>query len=89
MPTANARATIGGMVKTPAGKKPAPRKSSRSKNLATAEAGLRLRYEITRRFAPYVGLVHERAFGDTADYRRDESGRARDTRVVAGLRLWF
>lgn len=39
MPTLNARATIGGMVKTPAGKKPAPRKSSRSKNLATAEAG--------------------------------------------------
>ena len=34
-----ARAIIGGMVKTPAGKKPAPRKSSRSKNLATAEAG--------------------------------------------------
>lgn len=57
--------------------------------LATAEAGLRLRYEITRRFAPHVGLVHERAFGDTADYRRHESGRARDTRVVAGLRLWF
>ena len=39
MPTLNARATIGGMVKTPAGKKPATRKSSRSKNLATAEAG--------------------------------------------------
>ena len=39
MPRPTARATIGGMVKTPAGKKPAPRKSSRSKNLATAEAG--------------------------------------------------
>ena len=39
MPRPTARATIGGMVKNPAGKKPAPRKSSRSKNLATAEAG--------------------------------------------------
>ena len=57
--------------------------------LATAEAGLRLRYEITRQFAPYVGLVHERAFGDTAGYRRRESGRARDTRVVVGVRFWF
>lgn len=57
--------------------------------LATAEAGLRLRYEFTRRFAPYVGLVSERAFGDTADYRRLESGRARDTRFVVGLRTWF
>ena len=39
MPRPPARAIIGGMVKTPAGKKPAPRKSSSAKNLATAEAG--------------------------------------------------
>lgn len=57
--------------------------------LGTLEAGLRLRYEFTRRFAPYVGVVHERAFGDTAGYRTDDGERARDTRVVAGLRLWF
>lgn len=57
--------------------------------LSTIEAGLRLRYEITRRFAPYVGIVHERSFGDTADLRRDEGEAAEDTRVVAGLRFWF
>jgi len=57
--------------------------------LNTVEAGLRLRYEVTRRFAPYVGVVHERSFGDTADYRRAEGERSRDTRVVAGVRLWF
>ncbi|MEL1264391.1 copper resistance protein B [Pseudoxanthomonas putridarboris] len=57
--------------------------------LNKVEAGLRLRYEITRRFAPYVGVVHERSFGDTADYRRAEGERIRDTRVVAGVRLWF
>ncbi|WP_211840846.1 copper resistance protein B [Pseudoxanthomonas sacheonensis] len=57
--------------------------------LSTAEAGLRLRYEITRRFAPYVGIVHERAFGRTADFRREEGEDASDTRVVAGFRIWF
>lgn len=53
--------------------------------LSTIEAGLRLRYEITRQLAPYVGVVREKAFGRTADYQ-DEEG---DTRVVAGVRLWF
>ncbi|MCD9032425.1 copper resistance protein B [Luteimonas sp. Y-2-2-4F] len=53
------------------------------------EAGLRLRYEISRRFAPYVGLVHERAFGESADLAEAAGGHARDTRVVAGVRLWF
>lgn len=57
--------------------------------LGTVEAGLRLRYEFTRRFAPYVGLVHERSFGGTADVMRDEGEATRDTRVVAGVRFWF
>ncbi len=57
--------------------------------LSMMEAGLRLRYEVTRRFAPYIGVVHERAFGDTADLRRAAGGDDRDTRVVAGIRAWF
>jgi copper resistance protein B len=57
--------------------------------LSTAEAGLRLRYEFTRQFAPYIGIVHERAFGRTADFRRDEGEDVDDTRVVAGVRIWF
>ncbi|CTP82784.1 Copper resistance protein B [Xanthomonas translucens pv. poae] len=57
--------------------------------LSTLEAGLRMRYEISRRFAPYLGVVHERAFGATADYRRDAGEAARETRVVAGVRIWF
>ena len=57
--------------------------------LSSAEAGLRLRYEITRRFAPYLGVVHERTFGGTADYRRDEGEATRETRWVAGVRWWF
>ncbi len=57
--------------------------------LGKIEAGLRLRYEFTRQFAPYVGLVHERSFGGTADLLRDEGESPRDTRVVAGVRVWF
>lgn len=57
--------------------------------LNTVEAGLRLRYEFSRRFAPYIGVVHERAFGDTADHRREEGESPRDTRFVAGVRVWF
>ncbi|MGH8075084.1 MAG: copper resistance protein B, partial [Lysobacter sp.] len=57
--------------------------------LGTIEVGLRLRYEVTRQFAPYIGVVHERAFGDTADFRRADGEDIDDTRLVAGLRLWF
>jgi len=57
--------------------------------LSTVELGLRLRYEFTRRFAPYIGVAHERAFGRTADLRREEGDGIEDTRVVAGVRIWF
>ena len=58
--------------------------------LGKAEAGLRLRYELSnRRFAPYLGISHERLFGRTADFHRAETGGVRDTRVLAGLRFWF
>ncbi|MUV15419.1 copper resistance protein B [Noviluteimonas gilva] len=57
--------------------------------LSTMEAGLRLRYEVHRKFAPYIGVVHERAFGDTADFRRALGEDKSDTRIVAGVRVWF
>ena len=57
--------------------------------LSKAEAGLRLRYEFNRRFAPYIGVVHERAFGRTADLREADGEHTKDTRFVAGVRLWF
>lgn len=57
--------------------------------LSTVEAGLRLRYEITRQFAPYLGVTWERAFGDTADYRRAAGEDDGDARLVAGVRVWF
>lgn len=57
--------------------------------LSKVEAGVRLRYEFTRRFAPYVGVVHERAFGRTADLREADGEHVSDTRFVAGVRMWF
>lgn len=57
--------------------------------LGGIETGLRLRYEITRRFAPYIGIVHERSVGRTADLRRDADEDVEETRVVVGVRVWF
>lgn len=57
--------------------------------LSTVEVGLRLRYEFRREFAPYVGVVWERAYGDTADYREMAIEDADETRIVAGVRVWF
>ncbi len=57
--------------------------------LASAEIGLRLRYEVKREVAPYVGLVAERKFGATADFARAAAHDPSDTRLVAGIRLRF
>ena len=57
--------------------------------LSEAEAGLRLRYEITRRFAPYVGYAWSRAFGRTADLRQADGEPASSDGWVAGVRIWF
>lgn len=57
--------------------------------VSQVEAGLRLRYEIRREFAPYIGIHRERRLGDAARFARVEGERASGTSVVAGLRFWF
>ena len=57
--------------------------------LAESELGLRLRYEIRREFAPYVGVSWNRAYGQTAQYARDEDEDINQLRWVVGVRLWF
>ncbi|GAB3384718.1 copper resistance protein B [Lysobacter fragariae] len=57
--------------------------------LSEADAGLRLRYEIRREFAPYVGVEWSRRFGTTADFARAAGDGIEDTRFVAGVRIWF
>jgi copper resistance protein B len=53
------------------------------------ELGLRLRYEIRREFAPYVGWVWARRLGDTADLARAEGEEVSGDGFVTGLRVWF
>jgi copper resistance protein B len=57
--------------------------------LSDATLGLRLRYEIRREFAPYVGIIWTRRFGDAGDFARAAGHAAADTQVVAGVRVWF
>lgn len=54
-----------------------------------AEFGLRLRYEIRREFAPYIGVEWKRSFGGTADFARAAGESVSDAELVAGVRLWF
>lgn len=60
------------------------------KGLVSTETGLRLSYDlIDRAFSPYVGVVHERKYGDTADYARAGGGSTEDWFAVIGARLSF
>lgn len=57
--------------------------------LTSAELGLRLRYEIRREFAPYVGVSWTWLAGDTADMACAEGKSGTERSVVVGLRTWF
>lgn len=59
------------------------------KGFSEMNAGLRLRYEIRREFAPYIGVEWTGKFGDTADLARSNDEAVRDAHFVAGLRFWF
>ncbi|HEY1213792.1 MAG TPA: copper resistance protein B [Bryobacteraceae bacterium] len=57
--------------------------------LSDLDAGLRLRYEITRKFAPYIGVTYENKFGNTARFARLAGEHASDIRFSTGVRIWF
>jgi copper resistance protein B len=57
--------------------------------LSDAEIGLRLRYEIRREFAPYLGINWTKVFGNTADFARINGQDISDLQLVVGLRGWF
>lgn len=59
------------------------------RGLNSVRAGMRLGYEVTRRFAPYVGAYWEKQYGDTADMTRASGDATEDTGVVAGVKLMF
>lgn len=57
--------------------------------LSDASVDMRLRYEVRREFAPYIGVVWQRVFGGTAGFRRAENKSVFDRQVVAGVRIFF
>jgi len=60
------------------------------KGLVSTETGLRLSYDlIDRSFSPYIGVVHERKYGDSEDFVRAEGGDAESWFAVLGARLSF
>ncbi|MES2058045.1 MAG: copper resistance protein B [Pseudomonadota bacterium] len=57
--------------------------------LSNVELGLRLRYEVAREFAPYIGISWDRAVGDTARFARAAGEDASSASLVIGVRTWF
>ncbi|WP_242115417.1 copper resistance protein B [Sphingomonas lacusdianchii] len=65
------------------------RETGTGSGLTNAELGLRLRYEIAREFAPYVGVNWERRFGDTRRFGWAAGEDSGGIGLVAGIRAWF
>lgn len=57
--------------------------------LSDLDAGLRLRYEFERKFAPYIGVAFENKFGQTADFARKAGESTSGVRFVLGIKTWF
>jgi copper resistance protein B len=51
--------------------------------------GARLMYQISRKFAPYVGVTWNRKVGETAHEIDKEGGDISSSGLVAGIRFWF
>jgi copper resistance protein B len=59
------------------------------KGLSELDTGLRLRYEISRKFAPYIGFAYTQQCGGTAGLVRAEGDIVYDPRLVFGIRTWY
>jgi copper resistance protein B len=57
--------------------------------LTDLDTGLRLRYEFSRKLAPYVGFAYTNQFGSTAAYSRQAGGSVSNPRFIFGLRVWY
>jgi copper resistance protein B len=57
--------------------------------LSELDTGLRIRYEITRKFAPYIGFAYTGNYGQTATFTREAGGNPDDLRFIFGIRLWY
>ncbi|WP_428686199.1 copper resistance protein B [Reyranella sp.] len=57
--------------------------------LARVELGLRLRYEITKEVAPYIGVAFEQFTGNTAGFVAASGEPTSLVRALVGLKVWF
>lgn len=57
--------------------------------LSEVDLDLRLRYEIRREIAPYIGISYSRKYGETADYAQAAGEDIDESRIMVGLRLWY
>jgi copper resistance protein B len=57
--------------------------------LSEIDTGLRLRYEFSRKFAPYIGVAYEGKFGQTANFAKRAGESTSDLRLAVGVRIWF
>lgn len=57
--------------------------------LTDVELGVRLRYEIVREIAPYIGVSWSRKVGRTADFAREDGEDVDSLAFVTGIRFWF
>lgn len=57
--------------------------------LSSIGSGFKLRYDITPQISPYIGFEHERFFGKTADYLRQDHEATHDSQIAVGLRFWY
>jgi len=54
------------------------------KGLSNIGINMNLKYEITREFAPYIGISYSRNFGNTNDMNK-----VNEINLVTGVRIWF
>jgi copper resistance protein B len=59
------------------------------KGVSSLNAGMRLRYEFSRQFAPYIGVEWLAKYGNSADFAKANNESTHTTSVVAGVRFWF
>ncbi|MEQ9316165.1 MAG: copper resistance protein B [Henriciella sp.] len=57
--------------------------------LSNVSAGMRLRYEVKREFAPYVGVEWQQSFGETADFIEAAGGETEAVAFLVGIRAWY
>ena len=63
--------------------------NSLGSGLTSLSAGLRLRYEVSRQFAPYLGVEWQDTFGQTREQARQNGQSTDNTRYMAGVTFWF